>query len=231
VIILPRHHIFRAIAIILILAGAVVAGYPLWLKVQSGREQQRLEREFQEYEVNPAIPISPTFQDLPLRPDPPPIREPRLPQWTELPPTKLEIPAIGLEVQVVTTEDMGIFARKLSQPPSYYPQSAFPGEAGNVLIAGHRGGPAGYFQDLDELEPGDEIILHAPGVSYTYEVERVWIVEPSEVEVIAPLDYPALTLTTCQRVGKDPAAQRLIVRARLASATPTREEPAPPRDG
>ena len=139
----------------------------------------------------------------------------------------------GVEVTVEATANPGyrFVGWTEEDSPSYYPQSAFPGEAGNVLIAGHRGGPAGYFQDLDELEPGDEIILHAPGVSYTYEVERVWIVEPSEVEVIAPLDYPALTLTTCQRVGKDPAAQRLIVRARLASATPTREEPAPPRDG
>jgi sortase A len=206
------------IAIILILAGVIAAGYPLYLKIQSNLQQQRLEREFQEYDVNPSIP---TFQDLPLRPDPPPIQEPNLPRWTEFPPTRLEIPAIDLDVQVVTVEDMGIFARKLSQPPSYYPQSAFPGEAGNVLIVGHRGGPAGYFQDLNELKPGDETFLHAPGVSYTYAVERVWIVEPTEVEVIAPLDYAALTLTTCQRLGKDPAARRLIVRAMFQNATLT----------
>jgi sortase A len=206
------------IAIILILAGVIAASYPLYLKIQSNLEQQRLEREFQEYGVDPSIP---TFQDLPLRPDPPPIQEAKLPQWTEYPPTRLEIPAIDLNVQVVAVEDMGIFARKLSQPPSYYPQSAFPGEAGNLLIAGHRGGPAGYFQDLNELKPGDETFLHAPGVSYTYAVERVWIVEPTEVGVIAPLDYAALTLTTCQRVGKDPAARRLIVRALFQNATLT----------
>jgi len=114
---------------------------------------------------------------------------------------------------------MDVFAEKLSQPPSYYPQSALPGDVGNVLIAGHRGGPAGYFLKLNELEPGDLIYLHAPGVSYSYEVEKVWVVEPTEIEVIAPLDYAALTLTTCQRVGKDPAARRLIVRAKFLEAT------------
>jgi len=207
------------VAIILITVGVLVAGYPLIIRFQAGNEQRRLEQEFQDYTVSPSLG---SFQDLPLRPDSPSGREPlesALPQWTELPPTRLEIPAIDLEVQVVAVEDMDVFAEKLSQPPSYYPQSALPGDVGNVLIAGHRGGPAGYFLKLNELEPGDLIYLHAPGVSYSYEVEKVWVVEPTEIEVIAPLDYAALTLTTCQRVGKDPAARRLIVRAKFLEAT------------
>lgn len=216
---MTRRRAILVMAIILIVAGVLTAGYPLLLKVQAGFEQRRLEQEFQDYSVSPTLG---SVQDLPLRPDSPSGREPMepaLPQWTELPPTRLEIPAINLEVQVVTVADMDIFARKLSQPPSYYPQSSFPGNVGNVLIAGHRGGPAGYFLNLDDLEPEDIIWLHAPGVSYSYEVEKVWVVEPTEVEVIAPTDYAALTLTTCQRVGKDPAARRLIVRAKFLEAT------------
>ena len=212
---MDKRKTLLAIGITFILVGGVAAGYPLYLRVQGKLEQRRLEKEFQEYTVSPAIENT----DLP-GPEQLPDPEPDWPRWQEFPPTRLEIPALDLEIQVVVVEDMGVFARKLSQPPSYYPQSAFPGTQGNVLIAGHRGGPAGYFKNLNRLEPGDPIILHAPGVSYRYEVEKVWVVEPSEVSVIAPLDYPALTLTTCQRVGKDPAARRLIVRARLTETGP-----------
>lgn len=210
---MSRRRILHTISAILILAGVVVAGYPLYLKIRGRLELHRLEREYQEYQT--AITSLETQHQ---RQEPAPMREPNLPQWSELPPTRLAIPAINLDVQVARVEDMDIFARKLSQPPSYYPQSAFPGAMGNVLIAGHRGGPAGYFQNLNELEPGDAIILHVPGVSYVYEVEKVWIVAPTEVEVIAPLNYPALTLTTCQRVGRDSSARRLIVRAMLREA-------------
>lgn len=215
---MSKRTVILAVSLTLIAAGLLLSGYPLYLMVQGRLEQHRLEKEFQEYTVNPSlVTAQPGNQGEPA---------PGLPQWEKLPPTRLVIPAIDLDVQVVAVDDMGIFARKLSQPPSYYPQSAMPGETGNVLIAGHRGGPAGYFLDLDELESGDSIVLHAPGVSYDYQVERVFIVEPTEISVIAPLDYAALTLTTCQRVGRDPAARRLIVRARFVAAENTQ----PPED-
>jgi sortase A len=214
---MTRKRVVLAIAIILIITGIAVAGYPVFLMAQGHFEQRRLEKMFENYTVEPflnsgndnfldAVPIWQEYEPF------------QLPQWEAFPPTKLEILSIDLDVHVVIVKDMSIYARRLSQPPGYYPQSAFPGEVGNVLIAGHRDGPAGYFKHLNKLKSGDVIILHAPGVSYHYEVEKVWIVEPTEVRVIAPLDYAALTLTTCQRVGTDPAARRLIVRAKFKEA-------------
>lgn len=205
-----RRKILLTVAIVLILAGLATVGYPVYLRIQGKSQQQRLAREFQQHKQ----PSSPVLQEDPQLPDP----SPELLQWTELPPTRLEIPTIDLTVQVDAVDDMGIFAKSPSQPPSYYPTSAMPGAVGNVSIAGHRGGSGGYFLNLDKLEPGDEIILNAPGVTYIYEVEKVWIVLPTAVEVIAPLDYPALTLTTCQREGRDYSALRLIVRAKLSDA-------------
>ncbi len=131
----------RAAAIVLIIAGLACAGYPIYLRIQANIEQQRLEQEFAEYMINPSLDSA--SQEIPLPPDLLPSQaptQPDLPQWTELPPTRLAIPAIDLEVQVVTVKDMDIFARKLSQPPSYYPQSSMPGQVGNVLIAGRRRG-------------------------------------------------------------------------------------------
>jgi len=207
-----KKRIILVLGTILILAGLAVAGYPVFLKVQGALEQSRLEKEFQDYLENPPyIDAGPQ----PQQPSQWPESEVQLPQWEEFPPTKLRIPSLDVDVQVVAVDDMDIYAQRLNQPPGYYPQSAMPGAVGNVLIAGHRGGPAGYFLDLDQLEPGHSIVLHAPGVEYYYVVEEVFVVEPTAVEVLNPTDYPALTLTTCQRVGAISNARRLIVRAML----------------
>lgn len=209
-----KGRIIHAAATILIIVGVTMIGYPIYLRIQAHLEQSRLEQAFNDQMEIPHIEAI-DDEDNQQTPE---LVEPSLPQWDEFPPTQLDITAIDLSVQVVAVSDMRIFARKLSQPPSYYPQSVFPGEIGNLLIAGHRGGPAGYFGKLNELKPGDEIILRAPGVEYYYEVEEVFIVEPTQVEVIAPLDYAAITLTTCQRVGKVSSAKRLIVRGKFVQA-------------
>ena len=208
---MTRKKLMLFASITLLVSGIAVIGYPFF---QNHLDQRRLEKEFDEYTAAPVASPEDDSERFQRAPEDAPIwPEQEFPQWEALPPTKLIIPKLNLEVQVDAVEDMGVFARKLSQTPSYYPQSAFPGQDDNVLIAGHRDGPAGYFLKLSELEPGDIIILSAPGVSYTYEVEKVWIVQPTEVSVIDPLGYAALTLTTCERVGSDPAARRLIVRA------------------
>ncbi|GEM_PF-1340060 len=217
---MTKRRIIHAAATILIIAGVAMIGYPIFLRIQARLEQSRLEKAFNDRTEIPHIDAS-DDEDNQQTPE---WVEPSLPQWDEFPPTQLEIAAIDLSVQIVAVSDMGIFARKLNHPPSYYPQSVFPGEAGNLLIAGHRGGPAGFFRRLNELKPGDEIILRAPGVDYCYEVEEVFIVEPTQVEVIAPLDYAAITLTTCQRVGKVTSAKRLIVRGIFVQAITAKNE-------
>lgn len=214
---MTKKRILTILSIILIVVGAGIAGYPLVLKGQAMWEQHQLEKQFRDTE-SPYIEVDYT---RPGRERPPvwhPYEPVELPQWEAFPLTKLEIPKIDVEVHVVALEDMSIFSRSISQIPSYYPESSFPGEVGNVLIAGHRGGPAGYFNYLNRLDPGDKIILHAPGISYVYLVEKVFIVEPTDLSVIQPLDYPGMTLTTCQRVGTVSSAKRLIVRAKFEEA-------------
>jgi sortase A len=205
---LNKRKLMLVASALLMAAGAALICYPLFLRVQTSLAQARLEKEFEKYP--PYIEAERETQPTPEEPEPEPEPEPAAPQWEKLPPTLLEIPAIDLSVQLEAVEDMGAFARKLSQMPSYYPQSSMPGEVGNVLIAGHRGGPAGYFGKLKNLQPGAQIILHAPGISYYYEVEKVFKVKPTAVEVLDPLDYPAITLTTCYS-----STRRLIVRGRF----------------
>jgi len=103
----------------------------------------------------------------------------------------------------------------LDAGPGHYPQTVLPGEVGNAAMAGHRtirGRPA-YFYRLNELEPGDRIHIRYDDRSLTFVVERVFVTDPYDLSVLAPTDYPALTLTTCDPPGSD--EMRLIVQARL----------------
>ncbi len=90
--------------------------------------------------------------------------------------------------------------------------TALPGESGNVGIAGHRDG---FFRGLQHLELGDALSLTTlAGVAH-YRVAKLEVVEPSQVDVLAPTEHDGLTLVTCYPfyyVGNAP--QRFIVHAR-----------------
>ena len=93
--------------------------------------------------------------------------------------------------------------------------TAFPGEAGNVAIAGHRNGTFGtYFYRIDELQKGDEINCEYKGQSYVYKVTETFIVEPTDVSVLeGNRNQHILTLISCHPRGK--MTHRIIVRAKL----------------
>jgi len=94
--------------------------------------------------------------------------------------------------------------------------TAMPGQTGNIGIAGHRDT---LFRCLRDIAKGDQIVLQTTRGNYTYHVERIGIVTPKDVDVLAPSPYAAMTLVTCypfRYVGAAP--DRFIVRARLVSA-------------
>ena len=87
----------------------------------------------------------------------------------------------------------------------------------NVYIAGHRLGFPGTnswlaFWDLNVLEKGDEIyITDATGKRYVYKVFKIFIVEPTRVSVMRPIQGKnILTLQTCTLPDY---SNRLIIRA------------------
>jgi sortase A len=123
---------------------------------------------------------------------------------------RLEIPAIEVDAYVVEGTDPAA----LNQGPGHYPDTPMPGEQGNCGIAAHRTMYGHVFNRLNELAPGDEIVTHTESRSATYRVVETLIVDPSQVDVVAPTDDTRLTLTTCHPIGS--AAQRLVVVAELA---------------
>jgi sortase A len=119
----------------------------------------------------------------------------------------LRIPKIRLEAPL---ED-GVDDLTLDRAVGRIPGTARPGEAGNLGIAGHRDG---FFRGLKDLEPGDAVLLETFSGVGRYVVDRITVVDPSDVEVLDPTPAPALTLVTCYPfyfVGSAP--RRYVVRA------------------
>jgi sortase A len=127
--------------------------------------------------------------------------------------TRLEIPSIDVDTVVVE----GISLAALRAGAGHYPETPLPGEVGNVAIAGHRTTYGRPFNRIDELNPGDKVILSTPLGRHTYEVmTRPWVVLPTDWDPVVN-DYPEggsfLTLTSCHPEGS--ATHRIVVRAKL----------------
>ena len=86
------------------------------------------------------------------------------------------------------------------------------GESTHAVISGHRGLPrAKLFTDLDKLKPGDQFEIFILGETYTYAVDQINIVEPSDMSTLSVIpggDY--VTLVTCTPYGIN--THRLLVR-------------------
>lgn len=121
---------------------------------------------------------------------------------------ELRLPRLALRVMVVHGESDRILARAVG----HLAGTAWPGEAGNVVLAGHRDT---FFRPLRHVEIGDIITLATPGGALTYIVESTTVVDPTDLDALASTGGRTLTLITCfpfTYVG--PAPARFIVRAR-----------------
>jgi sortase A len=121
----------------------------------------------------------------------------------------IKIPKIGVDKAIVE----GTGTADLRQGPGHYSGTPLPGQPGNAAIAGHRTTYGAPFSNLNELGPGDRILVTTPQGTFGYDVRRSMAVDPSDVSVIAPTPTNELTLTTC--TPRFSAAQRLIVQAAL----------------
>jgi len=138
------------------------------------------------------------------------LRIPRLGDWNDDPPVVVE----------------GVGVPDLKKGPGHMPGTALPGELGNVVLSGHRTTYGAPFERLDELQPGDAVVVETRDIWFTYTVRGSQVVAPSAVEVTHPVpgDPDAeptqrlLTMTTCH--PKYSARQRLIVSAELTASEP-----------
>ena len=87
----------------------------------------------------------------------------------------------------------------------HYVDTQQPGEIGNFAVAGHRQTAGHNFRDVHKLQNGDPVIVETRDAWLVYRVTGYEIVDPDQVEVIAPVPhFPGqeatkrmMTLTTC----------------------------------
>jgi sortase A len=126
---------------------------------------------------------------------------------------RLEAPSIGLTATVLEGSDN----RTLARAAGHIEETAFPGEPGNVGIAGHRDTT---FRPVRDLKVGDPLRVTTADRILEYRVASTAIVQPEDVHVLDATPQPTLTLVTCYPftyIGNAP--KRYIVKAHLVSET------------
>ncbi len=124
---------------------------------------------------------------------------------------RIQIPAIGVDASIVQGDGW----EQLKKGVGQHIGSANPGENGNIVLSAHNDIFGEIFRYLEELEPGDEIIIHTQQRVYTYVIFNKEIVEPTQVEFMDQTAKPITTLISCYPYLVDD--QRIIVQAQLKS--------------
>ena len=140
-------------------------------------------------------------------------------------PNVLVIPSLGIDVpvQYVNTPSEKDFQAALQNGVVHYPNTALPGQHGNVYIFGHSSDfiflPGSYkhaFALLPRIQKGAQIFLtDSQGREYTYAVTMTFVAQNNDTSVLSQYGNQQyyLTLQTSYPVGT--ALERYIVRAEL----------------
>lgn len=128
---------------------------------------------------------------------------------------RIAIPAIGQRSIIIE----GTGQAELREGPGHYEPTSLPGQRGTVGIAGHRTTWEQPFRRINELKPGDTIIVTMAYGRFTYRVEGSRIVRPQEVGVLTAVrGRERIVLTACHPLYS--AAKRIVVFGRLSKAVP-----------
>lgn len=134
--------------------------------------------------------------------------------WADTHPVaRIRIPRLDYDEIILE----GASPRTLAFGPAHLLNGTALGEAGNLVLAGHR---TSWFRPLEGIAKGDTIQIqwfdaHHGGLhERTYTVNTISIVEPQDAALFAPTPEDMLTLITCYPFGRNPRSpQRYIVRA------------------
>lgn len=142
------------------------------------------------------------------------------------PPLRIEIPSIEVATEI---QEAGVVPGPDGEPEwqtlpfvaASYPLLGPVGAPGNPVISGHvvTLNEGNVFRNLYRLQLGETVEVFTTDSRFTYVIEQIKLVEPSEVSVMAPSEDARLTLITCGGTF-DPRTRtfsdRLIVVGKLA---------------
>lgn len=140
-----------------------------------------------------------------LRPMVQSIKDPPIPPASPEQAIRIQIPAINVDAPIVQGDGW----EQLKKGVGQHLGSPNPGKEGNLILSGHNDVYGEIFRHLDQLQPGDEIIVFSQQRQYTYTVTGTQIVEPTQVEVMAPTKEATTTLISCYPYLKD--TERIVV--------------------
>jgi sortase A len=126
----------------------------------------------------------------------------------------IEIPRLGLDVPL----NSGIEMKFINRGPSHWPGTAMPGEAGNVVVAGHRVTRTRPFRHIDTLQVGDEVIFTVDGSRWVYRVTGHEVVDDQAMWITEQTADATATLFACHPPGS--AKFRWVTRLALDSSAP-----------
>ncbi|MBZ5738268.1 class E sortase [Nocardioides mangrovi] len=144
----------------------------------------------------------------------------------------VRVPRFGADYAVPVVE--GVDPDALASGLGHFDGSAAPGAAGNFALAGHRVTQGEPLRDIDELRPGDEVIVETAHAVLTYRVDtdpddlevddtQGWVVDPRPDNPVAGGVQPAgaarlLTLVTCAELFH--TDERTVVFGHLVATAP-----------
>jgi sortase A len=151
----------------------------------------------------------------------------------------MSIPAIGSNWWMVEGVDLAW----LRDGPGHFPGTSWPGQKGNAAFAGHRTTYGAPFHRIDELDPGDEILVETVQGEFRYEVmsrgELVdtdmpiadksdldsghFIVNPNDSWILEDYGDNRITLMACH--PKYAASQRIVVVGQLVGRVAPTTDP------
>jgi len=180
----------RSLSLLLLAAGIVALGYVAyaWVSARNFQalESRKFERAVAQPERSPDTRIVTEGEVI----------------------GKIEVPRLSLSAIVVQGDSEEVLRRAVG----HVPETALPGQAGNIALAGHRDT---IFRPLRDIRVGDRVTLKTVARDQTYQVVSTEVVSPTDMEVLHSRGENELTLITCfpfRYIGHAP--DRFIVRAR-----------------
>ncbi len=137
---------------------------------------------------------------------------------------RLVIPKLKIDAPIIFSDSASPHQIKkdLKRGVVHHPNTALPGEKGNVFIIGHSSNyfwQAGNYDQifalLDKLKNGDLITVYYQNKKYNYSVFEIFQVGPHEIWIMDSVNNPIITLMTCWPVGTN--LRRLVVRGKLVN--------------
>lgn len=120
---------------------------------------------------------------------------------------RIIIPKIGVNINYAPGEE------SLDRGAQWrHPDRGNPRDGGNFIIAAHRFSiqptPLGTiekspFYNIDQLAVGETVIVDYQGGRYAYEINKIFDVKPTQIEIEAKTDDARLTLYSCELGGSE----------------------------